>query len=108
MASRETSAIPPTMKSTVIAAAVAGAAASRPSCLDQPSLALDKLPTEAGQSAILSSLAERGKISTRTVFQAIELGDPVAAKIVDDAIRLICINLGGVVKLLDIKPICYG
>ena len=63
---------------------------------------------EAGQSAILSSLASEDKVSTRAVFHAIELGDPVAAKIVDDAIRLICINLGGIVNLLDIKLIVMG
>ena len=63
---------------------------------------------EAGRSAILSSLARDGAISTRAVFQAIELGDPVAATIVDDAIRLICINLGGVVNLLDIRLIVMG
>jgi len=63
---------------------------------------------EAGRSLILSSLATDGRVSTRDVFQAIELGDPVAAQIVDDAIRLICINLGGMVNLLDIKLIVMG
>lgn len=63
---------------------------------------------EAGRSIILSSLAKAGPISTRAVFLAIELGDPVAAQIVDDAIRLICINLGGVVNLLDINLIVMG
>ncbi len=63
---------------------------------------------EAGRSLILSSLAIDGAVSTRAVFQAIELGDPVATQIVADAIRLICINLGGVVNLLDIKLIVMG
>ena len=36
------------------------------------------------------------------------LGDPAAARKVDDAIRLICIKLGGVVNLLDIKLIVMG
>ena len=63
---------------------------------------------EAGRSLILSSLAQDGNISTRAVFQAIELGDAVAAEIVDHAIRLICINLGGVVNLLDIRLIVMG
>lgn len=63
---------------------------------------------EAGRSHILSSLAQGGTISTRAVFRAIELGDPVAAQIVDDAIRLICMNLGGVVNLLDINLIVMG
>ena len=63
---------------------------------------------EAGRSPILSSLANRAAVSTRAVFQAIELGDPVAVEIVDDAIRLICISLGGVVNLLDIKLVVMG
>ena len=63
---------------------------------------------DAGRSLILSSLAQAGIISTRAVFEAIELGDAVAAQIVDHAIRLICINLGGVVNLLDIKLIVMG
>ncbi len=63
---------------------------------------------EAGRSVIMSSLADAGRVSTRAVFQAIELGDLVAAQIVDEAIRLICINLGGVVNLLDIKLIVMG
>jgi glucokinase len=63
---------------------------------------------EAGRSLILSSLAQDGTVSTRAVFQAIELGDAVAAQIVDHAIRLICINLGGVVNLLDVKLIVMG
>ena len=67
-----------------------------------------QLAHEAGRSLILSALAHEGAISTRAVFQAIEMGDPVAAQIVDDAIRLICINLGGVVNLLDIKLIVMG
>ena len=56
----------------------------------------------------MSSLAQDGHISTRAVFQAIELGDAVAAQIVDRAIRLICVNLGAVVNLLDIKLIVMG
>jgi len=63
---------------------------------------------EAGESVILSSLADEGKVSTRAVFHAIELGDPIAARIIDEAIRLICINLGGVVNLLDIRLIVMG
>ncbi len=63
---------------------------------------------EAGESAILSSLVVDGAVSTRAVFRAIELGDATAASIVDEAIRLICVNLGGVVNLLDIKLIVMG
>ena len=63
---------------------------------------------DAGQSSILASLAEDGIVNTRAVFRAIELGDAVATQIVDDAIRLICINLGGMVNTLDIDLIVMG
>ena len=63
---------------------------------------------EAGESPVLAELEGGDELSARHVFRAIELGDPAAAKIVDDAIRLICINLGGVVNLLDIKLIVMG
>ena len=63
---------------------------------------------EAGKSVILSSLANGGVISTRRVFHAIAPGDSVASQIVDDAIRLICINLGGLVNLLDVSLIVMG
>lgn len=63
---------------------------------------------DAGKSAILASLAAGCKATTRDVFQAVELGDKAAAEIVDQAIRLICINLGGVVNLLDIPLIVMG
>ena len=57
---------------------------------------------------ILSSLANGGVIGTRTVFHAIALGDSVASQFVDDAIRFICINLGGLVNLLDVSLIVMG
>ena len=63
---------------------------------------------DAGESPILASLADDGVVSTRAVFRAIELGDAVATQIVEDAIRLICINLGGMVNLLDIDLIVMG
>lgn len=63
---------------------------------------------ESRSSIILASLAEDGIVSTRAVFRAIELGDAVATQIVDDAIRLICINLSGMVNLLDIDLIVMG
>ena len=62
----------------------------------------------AGESPVLASLADDGVVSTRAVFRAIELGDAVATQIVEDAIRLICINLGGMVNLLDIDLIVMG
>ena len=63
---------------------------------------------DAGESSILAALAEDGIVSTRMVFRAIELGDAAATQIVDDAIRLICINLGGMVNTLDIDLIVMG
>lgn len=63
---------------------------------------------DAGQSAILSSLAQDGAVTSPMVFRAIELGDASAAAIVDEVIRLICINLGGMVNLLDLSLIVLG
>ncbi len=63
---------------------------------------------EAGKSVILSSLALGGDVTTPMVFRAIELGDETAIAIVDEAIRLICINLGGMVNLLDLSLIVIG
>lgn len=62
----------------------------------------------AGKSAALSALAGGGEVTTRMVFRAIELGDNSAAAIVDEAIRLICLNLGGMVNLLDLSLIVMG
>ena len=63
---------------------------------------------EAGKSVVLSSLARGGEVTTRMVFPAIERGDEIVRAIVDDAIRLICINLGGMVNLLDLNLIVMG
>ena len=63
---------------------------------------------EAGKSVILSSLALGGEVTTPMVFRAIELGDEIATAIVDEVIRLICINLGGMVNLLDLSLIVIG
>ena len=63
---------------------------------------------DAGSSPMLASLAADGIVNTRAVFRAVERGDAVATQIVDDAIRLICINLGGMVNLLDIELIVMG
>lgn len=63
---------------------------------------------EAGKSVILSSLALGGQVTTPVVFRAIELGDEIATAIVDEVIRLICINLGGMVNLLDLSLIVIG
>ena len=67
-----------------------------------------KAACDAGKSPTLAALAKGGHVTTRHVFQALELGDAAARGIVDEAIRLICINLGGVVNLLDIKLIVMG
>ena len=63
---------------------------------------------EAGESAILSALALDGAVTTPMVFRALELGDKSATAIVDEAIRLICINLGGLVNALDLSMIVMG
>ena len=63
---------------------------------------------DAGRSPTLGALAIDGAVTTAHVFQAVERGDPAATRIIDDAIRLICINLGGVVNLLDVDLIVMG
>ncbi len=63
---------------------------------------------EVGDSAILSSLALDGEVTTPMVFRALELGDESATAIVDEAIRLIYINLGGLVNVLDLSLIVMG
>lgn len=66
-------------------------------------LALDKK-----QSPALARLAEDGQVTSRMVFQAEAEGDPAAQEIIRQVIRLIAINLGGVVNLLDLDMIVIG
>lgn len=63
---------------------------------------------DAGKSPALARLAENGKVTTRQVFQAEAEGDPAAQEIINQTIRLISINLSGVVNLLDLDMIVIG
>lgn len=69
----------------------------------------------AGQSAVakqrspkLAELAGGGNVTTNMVFQAADAGDGAARQILDEVIRLICINIGGVVNLLDLDMVVFG
>jgi glucokinase len=62
----------------------------------------------SGRSPLLAQLAGDGPVTTRMVFQAEASGDPASVEIIKDVIRLIAINLGGVVTLLDLKMIVMG
>jgi glucokinase len=63
---------------------------------------------ENKQSPALSRLAADGQVTSRMVFQAEAEGDPAACGIIEQVIRLIAINLGGVVNLLDLDMIVIG
>jgi len=63
---------------------------------------------DSGRSPALARLAGDGRVTTRMVFQAEAEGDPAACEIIDQVIRLIAINLGGVVNLLDLDMIVIG
>lgn len=60
------------------------------------------------QSPALARLAGGGPVTTRMVFQAEAEGDPAAREIIAQVIRLISINLGGVVNLLDLDMLVIG
>ncbi|MCC7209223.1 MAG: ROK family protein [Anaerolineae bacterium] len=60
------------------------------------------------RSPALAEMAAGGPVSAHMVFQAVEAGDPAAVHIIDEVIRLICINLSGVVNLLDVSMIVMG
>lgn len=63
---------------------------------------------ERGESAFLQSIAATRRITTRDLFDAEAAGDEAAKAIVDEAIRLISINLGGLVNILDLSMIVMG
>jgi predicted NBD/HSP70 family sugar kinase len=63
---------------------------------------------DCGESAILKSIAVERSITTRDVFDAQAIGDPASCDIIDNVIRLISINLGGLVNILDLKLIVMG
>lgn len=63
---------------------------------------------DRGQSSVLFHLAADKPVTTQMVIQASNSGDKVANDILDQVIRLISINLGGVVNLLDLDMIVMG
>jgi glucokinase len=63
---------------------------------------------DSGRSPLLTQMAGGSRVTTRMVIQAEAAGDPGAVEVMDQVIRLICINLGGVVNLLDLEMIVMG
>ena len=63
---------------------------------------------DSGDSSYLKSIVVERPISTFDVFQGEANGDPVCKQIISDVIRLISINLGGLVNILDISLIIMG
>ena len=63
---------------------------------------------EQGRSPILSRLTKEGVVTSQIVFQAEQMGDQAAHEIIEQVIRLISINLGGLVNILDLEMIIMG
>jgi predicted NBD/HSP70 family sugar kinase len=63
---------------------------------------------DAGRSPALARLAQEDGVTSAMVFQAEAAGDAQAQAIIAQVIRLIAINLGGVVNLLDLEMIVMG
>lgn len=63
---------------------------------------------DSGRSPMLAQMAGGNPVTTRMVIQSEAAGDPAAAEIMNQVIRLISINLGGVVNLLDLEMIVMG
>ena len=63
---------------------------------------------ENGRSPALQAVAVERCVTTRDVFAARAAGDAEAAAIIDQVIRLIAINLGGLVNILDLDIIIMG
>jgi glucokinase len=63
---------------------------------------------EAGDSLLLRQAAGTRPVTSADVFWAEAQGDPAARMIVENVIRLISINLGGVVNTLDLDVIVMG
>jgi len=62
----------------------------------------------SGQSPLLRLLANGRNVTTADVFSAEAQGDPAAHAILENVIRLISINLGGVANTLDLSMIVMG
>ena len=63
---------------------------------------------DGNRSPMLIQMADGKPVTTRMVIQASQAGDPAAVEIIEQVIRLISINLGGVVNLLDLDMIVIG
>ena len=63
---------------------------------------------ERGESEFLRSIATARSITTQDVFDAEAAGDEGAKAVIDEVIRLISINLGGLVNILDLSMIVMG
>jgi glucokinase len=63
---------------------------------------------DAGHSPLMAELSQDGRVTTQVVFQAYAQGDPAAVEIVQRVVRLVAINLSGVVNLLDLEMIVMG
>jgi len=63
---------------------------------------------DAGHSPLMAELSQDGRVTTQVVFQAYTQGDPAAIEIVQRVVRLVAINLSGVVNLLDLEMIVMG
>ncbi|MGB8980606.1 MAG: ROK family protein, partial [Anaerolineales bacterium] len=62
----------------------------------------------SGESPRLRGLARGAKVTTADVFAAEAQGDPAAQVILENVVRLISINLAGVVNTLDLSMIVMG
>lgn len=63
---------------------------------------------DAGHSPLLAQLSQDGRVTTHAVFQAYSQGDPAAVEVIQRVVRLVSINLSGVVNLLDLEMIVMG
>lgn len=63
---------------------------------------------DSGESPLLRQLADGRRVTTADVFSADTQGDLAAQAIIEDVVRLISINLGGVVNTLDLSMIVMG
>ncbi len=63
---------------------------------------------ESQESPLLFEIAQTRPITTRDVFAAEASGDLAAREIIENVIRLICINLSGLVNTLDLDLIVMG
>lgn len=63
---------------------------------------------DAGESPLLRQLADGRAVTSADVFRGEAEKDPAACAIIENVIRLIAINLGGVVNTLDLDMIVMG